>query len=244
MSQRTLLGMITPSSNTVLEPMTSLMLADLFPEVTAHFSRFKVTEISLDPSALDQFELGPIIASAKLLADALPSSISWNGTSASWLGFERDKALCLAIESETGVPATSSVLALNELIEKNNIERIGLITPYLDDVQKKIIENYHSIGVHCVSEVHFKERNNYAFSEFSEADIEYAIRDLANNKPQAIIILCTNLRAARLVTRLEAEIGIPIYDSVAAVVWKALRLAGVRTDALAEDWGSVFTQQD
>lgn len=205
MAHRTLLGMITPSSNTVLEP---------------------------------------IVASAKLLADALPSSISWNGTSASWLGFERDKTLCLAIESETGVPATSSVLALNELIKKNNIERIALVTPYLGDVQNKIIENYHSMGVHCVAEVHFEERDNYAFSEFSEADIEHAIRDLANSKPQAIIVLCTNLRAARLVARLEEDIGIPIYDSVAAVVWKALRLSGVRTDTLAADWGSIFRQQD
>lgn len=243
MPSRTLLGMITPSSNTVLEPMTSLMLAELYPEVTAHFSRFRVTEISLDKSALDQFDPEPIIASAKLLSDALPSSISWNGTSASWLGFDRDATLCRTIESETGVPATSSVLALNELIGSKGVERIGLVTPYLDNVQKQIIENYRSIGVHCVAEAHFRERNNYAFSEFSEAHIERAILDLAMSKPQAIVILCTNLRAARLVARLEEEIGIPIYDSVAVVVWKALRLAGVSTRALA-GWGSIFRQQD
>jgi len=32
--------MLTPSSNTALEPVTAAMLANL-PEVTAHFSRFK-----------------------------------------------------------------------------------------------------------------------------------------------------------------------------------------------------------
>ncbi len=43
---RIILGMLTPSSNTVLEPTTTHMLESL-DEVTAHFSRFKVTEISL-----------------------------------------------------------------------------------------------------------------------------------------------------------------------------------------------------
>ena len=46
MTSRVFLGMLTPSSNTVLEPVTTAMLAGL-PEVTAHFSRFKVTEIAL-----------------------------------------------------------------------------------------------------------------------------------------------------------------------------------------------------
>ena len=47
--KRILLGMLTPSSNTVLEPVTQAMLAGL-PEVSVHFSRFRVTEIALSSS--------------------------------------------------------------------------------------------------------------------------------------------------------------------------------------------------
>jgi len=43
--KRVILGMLTPSSNTVLEPVTTKMLEGL-PDVTAHFGRFRVTEIS------------------------------------------------------------------------------------------------------------------------------------------------------------------------------------------------------
>ena len=53
--KRILLGMLTPSSNTALEPITQAMVAGL-PEVSAHFSRFKVTEIALSDSALAQFD--------------------------------------------------------------------------------------------------------------------------------------------------------------------------------------------
>ena len=55
MTERVFLGMLTPSSNTILEPVTTAMLAGL-PEVTAHFSRFKVTEIALSGPALAQFD--------------------------------------------------------------------------------------------------------------------------------------------------------------------------------------------
>ena len=51
MSKRILLGMLTPSSNTVLEPVTTQMIAGL-PEASAHFGRFRVTEIALSDQAL------------------------------------------------------------------------------------------------------------------------------------------------------------------------------------------------
>ncbi|OYY81134.1 MAG: Asp/Glu/hydantoin racemase, partial [Rhizobiales bacterium 35-66-30] len=93
MSERVLLGMLTPSSNTVLEPVTQAMVAGL-PEVSAHFGRFKVTEIALSDRALAQFDDGEILRAAELLAHAKVEVIAWNGTSSGWLGFEADARLC------------------------------------------------------------------------------------------------------------------------------------------------------
>src|SRR5687767_5631971 len=99
-SGRVRLGMLTPSSNTVLEPMTMAMLAGL-PDVTAHFARFKVTEIALSEQALAQFDDSEVLRAAELLAHAKVNVIAWNGTSASWLGFERDERLCERITAAT-----------------------------------------------------------------------------------------------------------------------------------------------
>ncbi|MCA3847958.1 MAG: Asp/Glu/hydantoin racemase, partial [Burkholderia sp.] len=133
MKKRTLLGMLTPSSNTSLEPLTSAMVAGL-PGVSAHFARFPVTEISLTGQALGQFDDDKIIQAAMLLADAKVDVIAWNGTSSGWLGFEADERLCERITAATGIPATTSVLALNEILKKTNAHEFGLVTPYLDDV--------------------------------------------------------------------------------------------------------------
>src|SRR6202035_1523322 len=134
------LGMLTPSSNTALEPITNAMMVDV-PDVSAHFSRFKVTEIALSEAALRQFDDSEILRAAELLAHAKVDVIAWNGTSASWLGFERDERWCERITEATGIRACSTVLSYRDLFRSLGIARVGLVTPYRREVQDKIIAN-------------------------------------------------------------------------------------------------------
>jgi len=240
MTKRVLLGMLTPSSNTALEPITTAMVAAL-PEVSAHFSRFKVTEIALSNRALAQFNNDEILRAAELLGHARVDAIGWNGTSSGWLGFEADIRLCEQITAATGIPATTSMLALNEILEQRSVTKLGYVTPYLDDVQAKILENYRKLGFACQGERHLGLQDNFSFSEVPVEQLEAMTRDVARDKPDAITVICTNLKLAPSVAKLERETGIPIYDTIATVVWKCLRLAGVDTRRITE-WGSLFQQ--
>jgi maleate isomerase len=65
------------------------------------------------------------------------------------------------------------------------------------------------------------------------------MREAAFARPDAVTTFCTNLHAAHLAQPFERETGIAAYDTVATVVWKALRMLDVDTSPLAE-WGSVF----
>jgi maleate isomerase len=238
MSDRVLLGMLTPSSNTILEPVSSAMLADV-PDVTAHFGRFRVTEISLSDEALGQFDNTPMLDAASLLADARVHGICWNGTSAGWLGLDTDRRLCAEIAERAGIPATSAVLALDEIFRLTGVRRFGLVTPYIHDIQARIVANFRREGFECVAERHLDETVNFAFSEFSTDTLARLVREVAREKPQAITILCTNLNGAPLVEELEREIGIPIYDSIATAIWGALRATRV-DPRLVRGWGSLF----
>jgi maleate isomerase len=240
MMKRVLIGMLTPSSNTALEPLTSAMLAGL-PEVSAHFGRFRVTEISLQPNALAQFDEDPILKAARLLADAHVNVIVWNGTSSGWLGFEADVALCQRIEQEVGVRCCTSVLALNEIMAKTGRRRFGLVTPYLQDVQAAIVQNYARHGFECVAERHLNQSVNFSFSEVTPTQISTMAREVAMDRPQCLTTFCTNLRAAQLAPALEAELGLPVYDTVSTAVWKALRLCDVDTHRVT-GWGSLFQE--
>ena len=235
---RVLLGMLTPSSNTVLEPVCAEMLRCL-PEASAHFSRFRVTSISLDDRSLGQFELEPMLEAASLLADAQVRSICWNGTSASWLGLDTDRRLCAAIGERTGVPATSSVLALAEIFRRTGVRRFGLVTPYTADVQARIVANFAREGFDCVADRRLDIADNFSFSRVSAEALAGMVREVAAARPEAITILCTNLRGAPLVEALERETGISIHDSAAAAVWASLRLAGADPGRVI-GWGRLF----
>jgi maleate isomerase len=218
--------------------VTTAMLANL-PSVSVHFSRFRVTEIALSADALAQFDDRPILAAAELLAHAKVDVIAWNGTSSGWLGFEADKLLCERIEAATGIRASTSMLALNDILAATGVKRLGLATPYIDAVQQRIAANYGAIGIECDAQRHLGIQDNFAFAEVSAETLIGMIRAVAAQKPDAIAVICTNLRAAPLVAALEQETGIPIYDTIATAVWKSLVLAGV-DPALITGWGQVF----
>jgi maleate isomerase len=238
MTKRILLGMLTPSSNTILEPISQAMVAGL-PEVSVHFSRFKVTEIALSASSLAQFDDSEILRAAELLAHAKVDVIGWNGTSSGWLGFEADMRLCERITAATGIAATTSMLALNEILAATKVNQLGFVTPYLDDVQNRILANYGALGIACRGERHLGLQDNFSFSEVTRQQIVEMTRTVAKQAPQAITVICTNLNAAPLVDELEREIGIPIYDTIATVIWKSLILAGVDPSRVT-GWGTLF----
>jgi maleate isomerase len=126
--------------------------------------------------------------------------------------------LCDRIQSTTGIPATTSVLALNEIFQQQQITQFGLVTPYLDDVQSRILKTYQTAGFDCIAERHLNLSVNFDFSEVSAETISQQVRAVAQERPQAISTFCTNLRAAPCVAALETELGIPIYDTISVVV--------------------------
>jgi maleate isomerase len=108
-------------------------------------------------------------------------------------------------------------------------------------VQHAIVNNYRGAGFECVAEQHLGLQDNFAFSEVGADQLRAMVRAVAEAKPQAITILCTNLRGAPLVDELEGDLGIPIYDSIATVVWKSLKLAGADPKRV-HGWGRLFAE--
>jgi maleate isomerase len=235
------LGMITPSSNSVLEPVTAAMLAGR-ADVTAHFSRLRVTEIALDAPALNQFDPGHMLPAAELLADARVGSIAWNGTSASWLGIERDESLCAAILAATGIPATTSTLACLDTIRLVEARQLGLVSPYTDDVQTRIGEVWRAAGVPVHAERHLGIRDNFSFGEIAPSTIADMIQAVVREGCDAIVVLCTNMNGAGVVAELERELGVLVLDSVAVTLWHSLQIAGVDAGGLAQ-WGRIFREE-
>ncbi|KAI0023930.1 Asp/Glu/hydantoin racemase [Xylariomycetidae sp. FL0641] len=257
------LGILVPSSNTALEPLTSAMVAGLPAAlgVSVHYARFPVTEIALSGPALAQFAAAPLLAAARLLADARVDAVGWSGTSGGWLGFAADEALCRAItEAAGGVPATTSTLALNRALERLGARQNGkeeeedaagfaLVTPYLEDVQAAVVATYRDAGFAVLAESHLGRRVNVEFAEVGEAELDRQVREVVQTAKgkgkggggglRAVSTFCTNLRAAQRVPYWEELHGVPVLDTVATVLWDLLRIKGVPSGSV-KGWGRLF----
>lgn len=238
MTQTVRLGVLTPSSNTALEPLTNAIVGGI-AGLSAHFSRFKVTEISLKEQALGQFDDSKILAAAELLADAKVDVIGWSGTSSGWLGFDADVRLCERIRQRTGIPATTAVLALNELLSLRGIKKLALVTPYTADVQQRIIDNYRTLGIEVVAERHLGISVNHDFALVEPATLRRLMTEVSLSHPEAITTFCTNLHAAGLAEEVETSLGTSLLDTVSTTVWGMLRQTGV-DPARVQGWGSMY----
>jgi maleate isomerase len=231
------LGVLTPSSNTRLEPLTSAMLAAT-PSVTAHFSRFRVVDVGLNAAA--QFDPAPIVEAAALLADARVDAIVWSGTSGGWRGIADDQAICAAITEATGVPATTSTLALLAALELLGTRRLGLVTPYPDDMHDAVVRTFAGEGLEIVASAHDGfTASNWELSTMPPERIRDLVAEVAAARPGAITVFCTNLAAADHVQAWESAFGVPVLDSVTLAIWHALELSGYAGPRPA-GWGRLF----
>jgi maleate isomerase len=226
--QRRKVGHITPSSNTVLEPLTMLMSRDYDARASHHFTRIKVDAITLEPRHTGQFSSDAMLAAAELLAEAAVDAILWNGTSGGWNGVDADRRLCALISERTGVPSSTTTLAQLEVMDEYGFSRCGLAVPYTDDVTARISEVYASEGIQIVGAANAGVSGNREMALVSEDEIRSLVRGADSPDAECVIVFCTGLAGAQLVVALEEELGKPVFDSVAVTLWKALTMVGIK----------------
>jgi maleate isomerase len=237
----TRIGMITPSSNTVVEPTTMAVTAGLEPPLTTHYTRIEVKTISLEVDSLAHFQPDTFVRAAELLADASMDVIAWNGTAGAWQGLAVDAEVRAAITGATGVPSTTATLAQRKAFEVFGIQRFALAVPYLSNVRDAIVATFAQAGVECCNSATLEISDNAAFAEVSPETIRALVERSDAPDAQAIAIICTNLPAAWLIEDLETALQKPVFDSTLVTIWHALRLAG-RHETI-RGWGRLFRKE-
>jgi maleate isomerase len=94
-------------------------------------------------------------------------------------------------------------------------------------------------GIACTAERHLEDPGNFSFAGHAEDAIARLVREVAAAAPEAIAIHCTNFRGGRIAPALEAELGLPVLDSVAVSLWGAIGAAGGDATGLARH-GRIF----
>lgn len=204
-------GLLIPSSNTVMEVDFARHLVG---STTVHTGRMFMEDTTAEGEyrMLDEFTM----PAAQALATARPHIVVFGCTSAGALrGNDYDDELCARIGATTGAEVVSVIRSVREAIQRAGGRRIGVVTPYVDELNAKIRESIEAAGdVEVVDIVGLGIDENFTIAEVEpDAIVDLAVRSFAGTDIDLLFASCTNFRAVDALPGLEAALGVPVVTS-------------------------------
>lgn len=199
--------------------------------VTVHFTRM-VAEGNAGAhegqEERNRSQIAHLDGNVALLSMVKPDVIVMAHTASSYtLGRQGEAELVARMEEKTGrrfVTAFGSVLAA---LAHLGAKRIALGTPYGEDATKKSKAHLEAHGLEVVSCGRLENVVNI-YDETPERACELGVR--ANvPEAQAVFLSGVGMPTIAVLEKLERELGKPAISSASAMMWHALRLAGVTT---------------
>ncbi len=127
-----------------------------------------------------------------------------------------------------GVPVTNPMTAATTALRVMGVERVALLTPYVDDVNLWMRGHIEKEGLSVPVMGSFNHSNDNEVARITERSIEDSLVELADHAAvDGAFVACTSLRVAGIIERAEQRLGKPITSSNHALAWHCLRLAGV-----------------
>lgn len=224
---RARIGFLVPPGNPTVEPE---MYGLCPPGVSMHFTRMHAEGPAGTHAGQDERNLSQVASlptAVKLLAMVSPQVIVLAHTATSYtLGQEREAKLVAEMEALTGarfITAFGSTLAA---LEELGCKRIAYGTPYSEATTLQGKRHLEAHGIEVVSHGMLPNvRNIYEENE----ERAYAVaRAVDRPAAQAVFLSGTGMPTIGALQTLEDDLGKPVISASSAMLWNALRVAGVR----------------
>ena len=150
-----------------------------------------------------------------------------------------DRINVLQEEAYKTTPLTAALKAFEALA----VRKIGLVTPYIGEVNQILIRYIEAAGDYKVTSLlSFNlSRDSEVASVTVESIKEAAISMGRQDQVDLVFISCTSLRTSQVARAVEEIIKKPVTSSNLALAWHCARLAGCETD-VSERFGQLFSR--
>jgi len=223
---RARLGFLVPPGNPTVET-EMIALAPL--GVSVHFHRMTARGASGSLEGQDKrnrMMVENIDDSVELLAMVDPDVIVVAHTATSYhLGRERETELLARLRASTGIQAVTAFGSVLDALQRLNIRRVALGTPYSPDTT---LQGKAHLEAHGLQVVNFANLENVNNIYDTTAERAYGLARLVDREDaDAVFLSGTGMPTLPVLEVLERDLGKPMISSASAMMWHALRSAGV-----------------
>jgi maleate cis-trans isomerase len=223
---RARLGFLVPPGNPTVEPELMAMTP---PGVSVHFSRL----VARGPAGThrgqeerNRSQIEHIDESAALLAMVKPNVIVLAHTATSYtLGSSGEASLLQRLQAEHAIPFATAFGSVAAALRELAVERVALGTPYSEEVTRKGKAHLEEHGFEVVS--HGRVEDVTDIYELTAERAYLLGRDVNSPTAQAVFLSGTGMPTIKILETLEQDLGKPAISANSAMMWHALRLAGV-----------------
>ena len=209
------IGLIVPSSNTVMErdfhrdlaPPHIVSTTRIFLETVTRESELRMLEDDL-PKAI------------QLIATTEPDVVVFGCTSAGALGtLAHDDRIAEMIRNATRARAVTVLHAVLSKLHAFAPRQLAVFTPYIDDLTESIASSLAEAGYAPIKAAGMGIRANLAIGRVAPSEIiRFVESQLDDCTPDCLFLSCTNWRAIEAIDALESKLGIPVITSNRAAI--------------------------
>ena len=228
-------GIVVPSPNTVVEVEFNRWA----PEgLSFHAARTTVAGTPSEKSLQDMAK--GAVRAARDLATAECDLIAYCCTSGSFVVDRRHTAR--AMQDASGCPVFTTADAVIQALEALDVSRLALATPYLDFITQSEVDWLTDSGFEVVAHLGLgmgeTERERRAINRIPAAAVYRLAKAVDSAEAQAVFLSCTAMPTLQVLTRLEQDLGKPVFSSNAAT-YRAI-VNRLRIEAPVPDGGRLL----
>jgi len=189
------------------------------------------------PETLATMADGMTAAATLIPRDADIRAIGYGCTSGATIIGEQ-KVTDLVQVAHPKMPVTNPLSALKAACKALNIKRLGVVSPYVENVTDALCAAVEAEGVSISAVGAFNQSDDQTVARISPRSTLAGYLEVGAGACDAVFASCTNLRAMEVIAEAEAALKKPVLCSNQVLGWHMLRLSG--NESQPSGYGKLF----